>query len=339
MRVVVVGATGNVGSSVVSTLASDPAIDHVVGAARRPGGLEVAGLEWARADIRTDDLDRLFAGADAVVHLAWLIQPSHRPEVLRSVNVTGTRRLLEAVQRAQVPALIYASSVGTYAPGPKHRAVDERWPASGIRTCSYSVHKAEVEGMLDRFERSSPEVRVVRLRPGLIFKRGAAAEIRRYFLGRFAPVSLARRDRIPVVPDIDELRFQVVHTDDAAEAYRLAVTGDARGAFNIAADPVLDPKVLAQVLGARRVRIPSRAARALLWGSWRAHLQPTSEGWLDMALSVPIMDTGRARRDLGWEPTIDSTAALLELMEGLRNDVSLSTPVLRGSHAAERTAA
>lgn len=330
MRVVVIGATGNVGTSVVDALCADPGVEHVVGVARRPGGLDLEGLEWARADIRSADLSALFRGADAVVHLAWLIQPSHRPDVLSSVNVAGSRRVFEAVREAQVPALVYASSVGAYAPGPKTELVGEEWPTTGIATSSYALHKATVERMLDEFEHAAPATRVVRLRPALTFKRSAADEIRRYFLGSIVPPAAADPRFIPVVPDIPRLRFQVVHTDDVAEAYRLAVTSEARGAFNVGADPVVDPAVLAELLGARRVPVPRRLARAALWATWRGHLQPTSEGWLDMALAVPLMSTDRVRRELGWSPRHDARATLVELLAGLRHREAIPTPVLAG---------
>ena len=83
-----------------------------------------------------------------------------------------------------MPALVYASSVGAYSPGPKDRRVDESWPTAGIESSFYSRHKAEVERLLDRFERETPSVRVVRLRPALIFKREAASGIRRLFAAR-----------------------------------------------------------------------------------------------------------------------------------------------------------
>jgi len=331
MKVVVIGATGNVGTSVVRALCAAPDVEHVVGVARRPGGLDLDGLEWTRADIRSANLVELFGGADAVVHLAWLIQPSHRPDVLSSVNVDGSRRVFEAVREGRVPAFVHASSVGAYAPGPKNEPVAEDWPTTGISTSSYALHKATVERMLDDLERAAPETRVVRLRPALTFKRSAAEEIRRYFLGRIVPAAAADPRFIPLVPDIPRLRFQVVHTDDVAEAYRLAVTGDARGAFNVAADPVLDPPALAELLGARRLPVPGRVARAALWATWRGHVQPTSEGWLDMALAVPLMSTDRIRRELGWSPRHDARATLLELLAGLRRREAIPTPVLAGT--------
>src|SRR3954464_4228753 len=173
MRVVVVGASGNVGTSVLHALAGDPAVDSVLGVARRLPSLSFPKTEWAAADIVSDDLVPLFTGADAVVHLAWLIQPSRRLEVTRAVNVDGSARVFRAAGRAGVGALVYASSVGGYSPGPKDRAGDEPWPRGGIGTSFYSRHKAEVERLLDRFESEFPGVRSVRLRPGLIFKREA----------------------------------------------------------------------------------------------------------------------------------------------------------------------
>src|SRR5919197_1591005 len=329
MRVVVLGATGNVGTSVVRRLCADERIEKVIGVARRPGGLKLAGLEWQKADIRTTDLATLFGGADVVVHLAWIIQPSHLPEVLRSVNVEGTRRVLDSVGRARVPALVYASSVGAYAPGPKDAAADENWPATGVSTSSYAQHKAQVERDLDAFEREHPDVRVVRLRPGLTFKRSAANEIRRYFLGHIVPTRLIHPRMVPFIPEVPRLRFQVVHTDDVADAYVRAVTRDASGAFNVATDPILDPAELGRILGAAPLRVPVRMLRMLIWSSWRARLQPTSEGWLDMALSVPVMSTERICTELGWRPSRDAASTLLELMEGLRARSSLPTPALR----------
>jgi UDP-glucose 4-epimerase len=168
---------------------------------------------------------------------------------------------------------------------------------------------------------------VVRLRPGLIFKRDAASEIRRYFAGPLLPNALMRH--IPVVPDTPRLRFQAVHSLDIGDAYRRAVVDEAaRGAYNVAAEPVLDPERLASLLGARRVKVPARVLRAAAALTWRARLQPTPEGWLDMALGVPIMDTTRAREELGWEPRHDGGEALLELLGGMADGDGLATPPL-----------
>ena len=329
MRVVVIGASGNVGTSVLHALAADGSVDSIVGVARRLPAMTFPGVEWVRADIRSDDLVPIFRGADAVVHLAWLIQPSRDEAELRSVNVDGSARVFRAVGAAGVGALVYASSVGAYSPGPKDEAVDESWPTGGVDTSFYSRHKAEVERLLDRFEQDHPDVRSVRLRPGLVFKNEAAEEIRRYFIGPFLPSPLVQRALIPLVPDVERLRFQAVHSLCVGEAYRLAVVrDDARGAYNVAADPVLDAHELGRILGARRIPVPAAAVRAAAAVAWRARLTPTPEGWLDMALAVPIMDTTRIRTELGWNPKRSSATALRDLLNGLRDGSSADTPPL-----------
>jgi UDP-glucose 4-epimerase len=334
MRVVVLGATGNVGTSVVRALDADPAVESIVGVARRaPGEPGEGKTEYRVADIRVDPLDDLFDGADAVIHLAWLIQPSRDQALLRAVNVDGSRRVFAAAGRARVPALVYASSVGAYSPGPKDRAVGEDWPTEGIASSFYARHKAEVERELDVFERDHPATRVVRLRPALIFKREAASEIRRYFAGRLLPPTLVRPELVPIVPAMDRLRFQAVHADDVGEAYRLATVRDVRGAFNIAAEPVLDPDELGRILDARPVPVPPVALRLLALATWKLRLQPTPPGWVDMALAVPIMATERARSELGWTPRHSSADALLELIDGIHRRDGAPTPPLQPAAA------
>jgi UDP-glucose 4-epimerase len=328
MRVVVTGATGNVGTSVLSALSSDESVDEIVGIARRLPGLAFPRTRFVRADVARDDLVEAFRGADAVVHLAWLIQPSRDRAETRLVNVEGSRRVFEAAAAAGVPSLVHASSVGAYSPGPKDRRVDESWPTEGIPTSFYSRDKAQVESILDSYELQHPDMRVVRLRPGLIFKGDAASGIRRLFAGPLLPTTLLRRRLIAIVPSLERLVFQGVHSLDVGDAYRLAVLSDARGPFNIAAEPVLDPPELGRLLGARPVRVPEKALRVAVDVSWKLRLQPTPAGWLDLALGVPLMDTTRAREELGWRPTRSAGDALLELIDAMRRGDGLDTAPL-----------
>ena len=329
MRVVVVGASGNVGTSLLRALANEPAVDSILGLARRIPKADFPKTEWRQADIARTPLRPHFDGADAVVHLAWLIQPGRDKQRLYDVNVEGSGRVFRAAASAGVGSLVYASSVGAYAPGPKDRRVDESWPTTGLQSSFYSRHKAEVERLLDRFEEEHPDMRVVRLRPGLIFKREAASGIRRLFAGPLLPSVLVQRRLIPVVPAHPRLAFQAVHSYDVGDAYRLAlVRDDARGAFNIAAEPVLDPDELGRVLGARPLRVPARILRAGAALSYRLRLQPSEPGWVDMGLAVPLMDLTRARSELGWSPQRSAGEALLELLEGMRAGAGLDTPPL-----------
>jgi nucleoside-diphosphate-sugar epimerase len=155
------------------------------------------------------------------------------------------------------------------------------------------------------------------MRPAFIFQRSAATEQRRIFAGPFVPRRLAVPGRLPVVPLPRDLRFQAVHADDVAEAYRLAVTGDARGAFNLAADPVVDARVLAEILETRTVEVPRSLARAAVSAGFLAHLVPTDPRLLDLALDLPTLDVSRARDELGWTPRRTAVEALREMLFGL----------------------
>jgi nucleoside-diphosphate-sugar epimerase len=329
MRVVVAGATGNIGTSLLRSLAEEEKVESILGLARRLPSLSMPKVEWATADVTSDDLAPHLQGADAVVSLHWLIQPSRDLNKQWMVNVEGNSRLMRAVKEAGVPVLAYSSSVGVYSPGPKDRAVDESWPRDGVPTSYYARHKAEVERRLDHFEAENPDVRVVRIRPALVFKKEATQGIRRLFGGPFVPTILARPSLINLIPEMEDLRGQVVHSYDVGDAFGLALVKDnVRGAFNVAAEPVLDAHEVGRILDARPLPVPSGAIRAGVELSWRLRLQPVTPGWLDMALNIPVMDTVRARTELGWTPQRSAEDALLDLLEGLRTGADFPTPPL-----------
>lgn len=328
MRIAITGGTGNAATSLIELLGDEDEVTDIVGLARRRPALEAPKTRWVQADVVTDDVVPHLEGVDVVVHLSWIMQPTHDEAATWRNNVMGAMRVFDAVANARVKNLVYASSVGTYSPAPQNGAVDESWPTHALATAAYGREKSYLERVLDVFERDHPDIRVVRLRPGFIFKRESAAEQRRLVAGPLLPNRLLRPGWVPVVPDVPGLRLQVVHSRDAAHAYRLAILKPVRGAFNVAADPVLDPATLADFFRARPVKVPRWALRTALATAWRLHLVPGSPALFDLALSLPVMDTTRARAELGWEPAHSSLEVLGELMEGLRSGSGLDTPPL-----------
>lgn len=330
MRVVVLGATGNVGSALLDALGADDRVAEIVGFARRAPAFRPPKVHWATGDVRTADLAALFDGAAAVVHLVWTIQPSHERAETRSVNLGGTERVLDAVRRSRVPVLVHASSLAVYSPGPDdpRRAVGETWPTGGIATSSYARDKAAVERRLDVLEAELSSLRLVRLRPGMVFQRSAAEQIRRYFLGPFWPSAAVRSGCMPVAPVPHDLRADVVHAEDVAEAYRLAVVSPrAFGAYNVAATWPLTSRIVADTLGGLPLPVSMRSLRTLVERSWKAHLQPTPPGWIDLAAMSPLMDCSRLRA-LGWQPRHTARATFRELLDGLRDRAGGDTPPL-----------
>lgn len=334
LRLAVTGASGNVGTALLRHLAERRPDWEVVGVCRRPpaaGDPAYDRVQWQACDVgdpsAADLLRSAFAGADAVVHAAWLIQPSRDERALERTNVEGTARVVQAAADAGVPHVVHLSSVGAYGPAAnKMDEVYESWPVDGVPTSSYSRHKAEVERQLDE-RRGGPTV--TRLRPGLIFSEAAASAITRYFLGPLVPERLVGRLRIPVLPLPDEATFQVVHADDVAAAVVASAERRYDGPVNVAADPVVTPYLLAAAFGARRVAVQPAAVRALAAATYRARLQPTDPGWVDLAFSAPVMSTDRARDVLGWKPRYDAEEALGDLLLGMRHGAGTTSPALR----------
>ncbi len=328
MRIVVFGASGNAGTSLIRAASTDDSIDEIVGVARRLPLQPMPKARWVAADISKEDLGPLVQGADCVVHLAWLIQPSRDGGALRATNVDGSRRVFQAVVDEKVPALVYASSVGAYSPGPKDAPVDEAWPTHGVETSFYSRHKAATERMLDVLEAENPGTRIVRLRPGLIFKAALPPSNVACSRGRWCRV-LVRPRLIPLVPDIDRLRFQCVHSHDIGEAYRLAVTSDVPGAFNVAADRSSAPE-LARLFDARPVKMRAETLRALWALAYKARLHPTPPGWIDLGFQTPVMDTAQARTELGWQPRYKRVMLFSELVDGMRKGAGMDAAARAG---------
>lgn len=339
MRIVVVGATGNVGLGVLRRLQQEQDVE-IVGVVRRVPGPDApppyAGVSWHAIDIAEDtavrDLTLAFSGADAVISLAWLLQPNHDERVLAATNVGGLRHVLQAVAAAGVPQVVVASSVGAYSQGPKTARVDEHWPTGSIASSHYGRHKAKIERMMDAFEGAHPDIVVTRMRPGLVMNPKAGADLVRLFVGPFVPTRWMTRIPLGVLPMPIRTVSQVVHVDDLGDAFWRAVDRRAGGAFNIAAEPRVGPKEVAEVLKARWIPVRIAPVRGAIWLAWQLHLIRVDPGWLDIALSVPVMSTERARRELGWEPRVNAIDALREAIVGVADrEIEPASPHL-GRH-------
>lgn len=335
MKIVVIGATGNVGTAVLQQLHGHPDVTSVTGVARRAPDTTAPpydSCQWVHLDItRGSDQPRLresLTGADCVIHLAWLIQPNTQRDLLRRVNVDGTHNVGRAAVVAGVPHLVVASSVGVYSPAPDHQRRDESWDRNGIGSSHYSVDKAAQERVLDELEADHPDLRIARLRPALIFQSDAASEIQRYFLTQVMPSTVL--GRLPALPLPPGIQVQAVHADDVARAYVQAAVLGAHGAFNICADDTLRPDDLARIVDhGRYVTVPAGLMRAGLRLAHRARAVGADPGWLDMALQVPMLDNTKAAAELDWRPQYTAVEALQQLLQGIRDGTGLPTPALR----------
>jgi UDP-glucose 4-epimerase len=330
-RIAVTGASGNVGTALLRAVTE--ADYEVVGIARRqPLPQDVyRHVEWHQLDVADNDaeakLRNIFRDVDCVVHLAWGFQPTRNARYLYEVGIRGTSAVLGAADGAGVPHLVHMSSLGAYAPGRYGEKVDESWSTAGLCTSTYSRAKSAAENLLDDYEATHTDgVGILRLRPGLILQRNAAAGLRRYTLPAYIDPGWLRW--LPVLPLDRSFKVSMVHADDVADACVRAIERRALGPFNLAAEPAVTRDDIADALGAKAIHVPAGLLGPLVQATWRARLQPIDRGWLDMAFSAPLLATERARQELGWTPRWSSLDAFADLIDGLLHDKGMPSPVL-----------
>ena len=335
MRIVITGASGNVGTALLRQLTAEDLDHDLVGVVRRPPPSTgvYASVQWEQLDLAEPDaaarLRPIIEGAGAVVHLAWGFQPTRNTDYLRRTGVGGTSAVLEAAHTCAVGQLLHMSSVGTYAAGRYGERVDESWLTSGIPSSPYSRDKSAAEALLDEYEREhdADAVPITRMRPGFIVQRAAASGLMRYALPGYVPMLAV--PMVPVLPLDRGLCIPIVHADDVATAFVSAIERRATGPFNLAAEPPVNRDDIAKVLGAKAFHVPSVLLGLLADVSWRARLQPVDRGWLDMAFSVPLLNCARAKSLLNWEPVWSAPEALADVIDGVGQEAHADSPPLR----------
>jgi nucleoside-diphosphate-sugar epimerase len=315
--VAVTGPTGDIGISAVSALEQQPEVERVVGMARRP--FDPAAHGWTKAEYRQGDIldrdavDALVADADIVVHLAFIIMGS-RDESAR-VNLAGTRNVFEAtVASARARRLVYTSSVAAYGyhsdnPVP----ITEEVPPRGSPEHYYSEQKAACEAALAEITAGTP-LEVYILRPCIVAGPKAPALAEAMPWNRLPGVVRRVSEALPLLkppfPD-PGTPLQLVHHDDVASAIALAATTSAPpGAYNLAGDGLLSMSDVGRALGARPVRVPLAAAKATSEVIARLPFMPSALEWLHAGRTSTVMDTSKAKSQLGWTPNYTSAETL-----------------------------
>lgn len=327
LTVAVTGPTGTFGFGLVPLLEADPRIGEVVGIARRP--FDPAEHGWSKMTYRQGDvrdlegLTEAFAGADVVVHLAFLITGNAAPETIRAVNVDGTANAFAAAVAAGARRFVYASSAAAYGFHPDNPiGLREDWPVRPDRRLFYAEEKAEVEVLLADAAAEHPEVDCYLLRPPIVL--GPHAMGGKDLLPRFLEplagrvIELAGAARAPVV--IPALPVQFVHEDDVGDALLRCIVGDGPpGAYNVAGDGVLTAHDVARELGLTPLPFPvtwtQRIARALAAAPSPAFAPPVAE-WIGAFSHPVVLDTDKAHRDLGWTPRYTGLEALRATIAG-----------------------
>jgi nucleoside-diphosphate-sugar epimerase len=322
LTVAVTGPTGTFGFGLVPLLQADQRIGRVVGVARRPFDPSEHGwtkMEYRRGDVRDPEaLREAFEGADVVVHLAFLIVGG-TPETTRAINVEGTLNTFRAAAAAGAKRFVYASSVAAYGfhadnPVP----MTEEWPTRPADKLFYAQEKAELEELLRAEAAQHPELQVYLLRPPVVLGPhtvggkdilpGPLAPLAKRMQGRF------RRLPVPVPAVVPDLPLQFVHEDDVGSALlQCIVAAGPPGAYNIAGEGVLSAVDVAREVGFLPLPFPGGPTQAAAKAVAKLPL-PSFAQWVEAVSHPAVMDTTKARTELGWTPRYSSLEALRDTL-------------------------
>jgi nucleoside-diphosphate-sugar epimerase len=321
LTVAVTGPTGTFGAGLVPLLQDEPRVARVIGLARRefdPAERGWTKMEYRRGDVRDPDtLREAFRDADVVVHLAFLITGNASRETTRAINVEGTLNVFRAAAEAGVQRFVYASSVAAYG---FHRdnpiGMTEEWPTRPAARLFYAQEKAELEELLGREAEAHPELALYLLRPPVVLgpnTLGAKDVLPGPLapLGRRLAEAANRRLPVPVPVVVPTIPVQFIHEDDVGRALLLCVLGAGPpGAYNIAGDGVLTAADIAREYGAVALPVPPGPAQLAARMTARLPLLPPAAAWVEAFSHPAIMDTTKAKEQLGWQPRYTGLEAL-----------------------------
>jgi nucleoside-diphosphate-sugar epimerase len=319
LTVAVTGPTGTFGAGLIPLLEGDTRVGRVVGIARRP--FDPASRGWTKMTYRQGDvrdaaaLAEAFAGADVVVHLAFMIVGGSDRDATRAINVDGTLNAFRAAAQAGAKRFVYASSVAAYGFHPDNPVpMDEDWPTRPAKRLFYAQEKAEIEQLLGDEAASHPELDLYLLRPPIVLGPNAvgAKEILPGPLGPLAGalVGGVLRAPVPLPAPVPDHPLQLIHEDDVGSAFlQCIVAAGPPGAYNIAADDTVTAVDVARAAGFAPLPLPGGLVRSAARAIAGLPLPPQAE-WVEAAAHPSIMDTGKAKRELGWTPRHGALDAL-----------------------------
>ncbi|WP_028653275.1 NAD-dependent epimerase/dehydratase family protein [Nocardioides halotolerans] len=321
LTVAVTGPTGTFGSGLVPLLQGDDRVRRVVGVARSefdPGSRGWTKMTYRRGDVRRpDDLRAAFEGADVVVHLAFLVVGAD-PATTRAINVEGTLNTFRAAAEVGASRFVYASSVAAYGFHPDNPVgITEDWPTRPADRLFYAQEKAELEGLLAEGSRARPELDLYLVRPPIVLGPNAVGG-KVQLPGWVRSVAGAVPKRLPPVPvPAPDIPIQLIHEDDVGSALMCCVVAAGPpGAYNIAADETLTAPEIVRLLGGIPVRLPAGPAHATARAAARLPGLPQKAQWVEALAHPAIMDTTKAREELGWRPRVSARDALLQTVRG-----------------------
>jgi UDP-glucose 4-epimerase len=301
MRYLITGGSGYIGSRLVERLAEREDTDRIVIADVRPPRAFRPKSEWAELDVRDGGAVRELIGRerpDALVHLAFVLNPIKDEQRMYDIDVNGTHNVLEAAGASGVEQVLVTSSTTAYGAFPDNPVpITEGWPVRGVAAFEYARDKTESDRLCQLWALQHPERTMTIVRPCIVF----GPNVDNYLVRIWADA--------PFQPDLggnlDQL-IQFVHEDDVVDAIVGLLEGRHGGAFNVTGEGMMTMRETFEVIDAKVRRMPLRLGKAISRLTWRLGASETPPGQLEFAMNPWVCSNAKIKETLDWQPRYSS---------------------------------
>ena len=263
MKLAITGAAGYFGRKIVQRLEENEEVDYILGISRRKFSHDFKKLDYRRMDVRDKKLGGIFKeeGIDAIIHLAFVLNPIHDEREMHDINIRGAKNVLEAAEYANVDKIVMTSSTMAYGAWPDNpEFLKEDSPLRGHLTYYYNKDKIEGEKLSMEFSRKNPDISMVILRPCLVI--GPSVE---HFYAKLL--------NFPFLPLVDgeNPRMQFIHEDDVARAYEHFLF-NGNGIYNIVGRGTMRWKEIIEESGKKAISLPGKILYPSITLLWKLRL-------------------------------------------------------------------
>jgi UDP-glucose 4-epimerase len=301
-RVFISGCSGYLAQTFIAASHNDPDIDWM-------GGIDVQdprtreGFHFYKMDVRSAELPKLLEEnrVDTLLHLAWVFNPTHNPELEYQVDVEGSRNVLRTAEKAEIPYMIYLSSTTSYGPHPDNPSVfDENYPRRGHAGYLYSKYKAEVDQRMMEFIASHPKIRTFLVRAPIVLgphTRNVVTQM------TGMPVMFAVRGFDPPM--------QFLHEEDLQRLLVWALKEEPTGIYNVSGHGTILFSEIVSLLKLPGVWLPSWILYPALEVLWKLRLVPFPSSILDFIRYPWVADSRKFLSEQNFEIRYSSREAFL----------------------------
>jgi UDP-glucose 4-epimerase len=300
MKYVITGGSGYIGGRLIDLLTQD-AGNEVLNLDIRPPAVPRPRTRFVKMDIRDRGIRGLLESErpDALVHLAFVLNPIRDERTMYDIDVNGTQNVLDAASAAGVSQLLVASSTTAYGAWPDNPVpLTEEHPVRGMPAYEYARDKTEIDRLCQLWAAQHLDRVMTIVRPTIVFGPNVDNYIVRFWSSS------------PFFPLLDggDPDWQFVHEEDVVDAISRLLVERKAGIFNLTGDGTIKLSEAARLAGLKTRRMPTRVYKRIANTAWKMRLPKVEAppGQIDFILYPWIASNEKLKAELDWTPRYTS---------------------------------